>query len=121
VLLSRMPVDLGMGASHHAPNHPLETPKLSHPPCVVRVDLTRTVPPCTHKAFRSVRRPHSRLILHWRGVGKNSHAAALGPCPTDQWRARKRAGAVWHGGKAVKLSLALPASARDGGGCPAYG
>ena len=27
-----------------------------------------------HKAFRSVRRPHARLILHWRGLGKNSHA-----------------------------------------------
>jgi hypothetical protein len=38
----------------------------------IRGYLTRTVPPCMHKALRSVRRPHSRLILHWRGLGKNS-------------------------------------------------
>ena len=37
-----MPVDLSIGASHNAQNHPIETPKLSHPSCVVRVDLAET-------------------------------------------------------------------------------
>ncbi len=27
---------------------------------------------CAYKTFRTVRRPHSRLILHFRGLGKNS-------------------------------------------------
>ncbi len=36
-LLSRTPLDLCMGASQNSPNHPIETPKLSHPPCTVRV------------------------------------------------------------------------------------
>ena len=37
-----MLVDLGMRASHNASNHPIETPQLSHIPCVMRVDLTET-------------------------------------------------------------------------------
>ena len=36
-LLSRTPLDLCMGASQNSPNHPIETPKLSHLPCAVRV------------------------------------------------------------------------------------
>jgi hypothetical protein len=31
-LRSRTPVDLGLGASHNSPKHPLETPTRSHPP-----------------------------------------------------------------------------------------
>src|SRR6516164_5151858 len=42
-LLSHMTVDLGLGAAHRSPNHPIETQKLSHPPCVMRVDLPETV------------------------------------------------------------------------------
>ena len=41
--LSHMPVDLGMGASHNAPNYPIETPQLSHLHCALRVDPTETV------------------------------------------------------------------------------
>jgi hypothetical protein len=41
-LLSRTPLDLCMGASQNSPNHPIETPKLSHPPCTVRVDSIYT-------------------------------------------------------------------------------
>jgi hypothetical protein len=41
-LLSRTPVDLCMGASQNSPNHAIETPKLSHPPCIMRVDFTKT-------------------------------------------------------------------------------
>jgi len=37
VLLSRTPLDLVMGASHHTKNHPIETPQLSLPPCPMRV------------------------------------------------------------------------------------
>jgi hypothetical protein len=40
-LLSRTPLDLCMGASQNSPNHPLETPKLSLPPCVMRVTSRR--------------------------------------------------------------------------------
>ena len=38
-----------------------------------------------HQAFRSVRRPHSRLILPWRGLGKNSHYAAVKAGVTLPW------------------------------------
>src|SRR6266446_4767005 len=38
-----------------------------------------------HKAFRSVRRPHSRLILPWRGLGKNS-LPAVQKCPRASGR-----------------------------------
>ena len=34
-----------------------------------------------YKAFRSVRCPHSRLILHWRGLGTNS---LIGPEALDE-------------------------------------
>ena len=37
VLLSRMPLDLDTGASHHTKNHPIETLQLSRPPCPMRV------------------------------------------------------------------------------------
>ena len=30
------------------------------------------------QALRSMRCPHSRLILHWRGLGKNSQLHAVG-------------------------------------------
>jgi hypothetical protein len=42
VLLSRTPLDLVTGASHHTKNHPIETSQLSLPPCAMRVDLTKT-------------------------------------------------------------------------------
>src|SRR6266849_2796861 len=42
VLLSRTPLDLVTGASHHTKNHPIETPQLSLPPCPMRVDLIKT-------------------------------------------------------------------------------
>src|SRR5882672_10663231 len=42
VLLSRTPLDLVTGASHHTKNHPIETPQLSLPPCPMRVHLTET-------------------------------------------------------------------------------
>ena len=42
VRLSRMPLDLDTGASHHTQNHPIETLQLSRPPCPMRVDLTKT-------------------------------------------------------------------------------
>src|SRR6266436_1908008 len=42
VLLSREPLDIGTIAYHNAPNNPIETRKLSHPPCSSRVDLTAT-------------------------------------------------------------------------------
>src|SRR5712691_7282465 len=42
VLLSREPLDLWTIAYHNAPNNPIETRKLSHPPCSCRVHLTET-------------------------------------------------------------------------------
>jgi len=45
VLLSRTPLDLVTGASHHTKNHPIETSQLSLPPCPMRVDLTKTARP----------------------------------------------------------------------------
>ena len=42
MLLSRTPLDLVTGASHHTKNHPIETSQLSLPPCPMRVDLTKT-------------------------------------------------------------------------------
>jgi len=42
VVLSRMPLDLDTGASHHTQNHPIETLQLSHQPCPMRVYLTKT-------------------------------------------------------------------------------
>src|SRR5713101_8947773 len=42
VLLSRMPLDLDTGASHHTQNHPIETLQLSRPPCPMRVYPTGT-------------------------------------------------------------------------------
>ena len=45
MLLSRTPLDLVTGASHHTKNHPIETSQLSLPPCPMRVDLTKTAGP----------------------------------------------------------------------------
>ena len=42
VLLSRTPLDLVTGASHHTTNHPIEAPQLSLLPCPMRVYLTKT-------------------------------------------------------------------------------
>jgi len=41
-LLSRTPLDLVTRASHAARTHPIETRKLSRPPCLMRVYLTKT-------------------------------------------------------------------------------
>jgi hypothetical protein len=41
-LLSRTPVD-GMGASQNSPYYPIETLKLSHPPCTVKVYSIKTI------------------------------------------------------------------------------
>ena len=71
MLLSRMFLDLRAGAPHRTKNHPIETPQLSLPPCPMRVYLVQTLPPFAHEAFHAVTSPHSKLFLHFRGVGKN--------------------------------------------------
>src|SRR5262249_27329751 len=42
MLLSRKSLDVGTVADQSALNNLLETPQLSHPPCAMRVDLTKT-------------------------------------------------------------------------------
>ena len=57
VLLSHITPDLDTRASHHAGNHPIETPELSHPPCALRVYPKKTEE-CEGQA-----RPVCRMVL----------------------------------------------------------
>ena len=52
-----MLVDLGMGTSHNASNHPIETPQLSHIPYVMRVNLTKTGDARSRTGWSAVLRP----------------------------------------------------------------